>query len=70
MEASQSPGFKSLGTSEIDFKGWASISLVSESSGIVGDKNPLLKTKLLANKSNSTKVVYNFIKEALIPHVI
>lgn len=31
------PSFKNLGISEIDFKGWASISLVDESSGTVGD---------------------------------
>ena len=38
-------GFKSLGTSEIDFEVWVSMSLVGESPGTVGDKNPIVKLR-------------------------
>lgn len=43
METSQRYGFKSLGTSEIYFEVWVSMSLMSESSGTLADKNPYKK---------------------------
>jgi hypothetical protein len=56
-EASQRNSFKSLGTFEIDFEVWVSMSLVGESSGPIGDKiQKKIRKEAVLMKISSVKV--------------